>query len=58
MGAYTESYVYDNAGNLVTATHIGTDPSQPGWTLTYTYNEPSLIENTSSATLSFRRRAA
>ena len=50
MGTYTETYVYDNAGNFKTTKHTGTDPAHPGWTLTYTYNEPSLIENGSGAT--------
>ena len=45
MGTYTEIYVYDNTGNFITTKHAGTDPAQPGWMLTYTYNEASRIEN-------------
>jgi len=51
MGTYTESYVYDNAGNFTSTQHAGTDPVQRGWTANYTYVEPSLIENGSGATL-------
>ena len=44
MGRYLERYVYDSAGNFDTMKHLGTDPSNPGWTRSYVYNEPSLIE--------------
>jgi RHS repeat-associated protein len=44
MGTYTETYVYDCAGNFTTTKHTSTDPAHPGWTLTYTNKETSLIE--------------
>lgn len=44
MGTYIERYVYDAAGNLLEMQHRGSDPAHPGWTRTYTYNEPSRIE--------------
>lgn len=45
MGAYAEMYVYDDTGNLTTIKHTGTDPALPGWTRSYAYSEPSLIED-------------
>jgi RHS repeat-associated protein len=45
MGSYAEIYVYDAAGNHLNVKHIGSQPAQPGWTLTYTYDETSQIEN-------------
>jgi len=44
MGRYLERYIYDEVGNFLSMQHQGTDPSHPGWTRTYAYNEPSLIE--------------
>jgi RHS repeat-associated protein len=44
MGLYFESYFYDVAGNILAMQHRGTDPSNPGWTRSYAYLEPSLIE--------------
>jgi RHS repeat-associated protein len=44
LGTYKEQYVYDPIGNIEEIEHLGTDPSNPGWTLTYNYNENSLIE--------------
>ncbi len=44
MGRYLQQYVYDEVGNILEMIHQGTDPAHPGWTQTYTYNEPSLIE--------------
>jgi hypothetical protein len=44
MGTYTEQYVYDAAGNFQQYVHTGADPANPGWTRSYTYNEPSLLE--------------
>jgi RHS repeat-associated protein len=44
MGAYTESYVYDAASNLVEMRHRGTDPAHPGWKRAYTYGQRSLTE--------------
>ena len=43
MGTYCEQYVYDNAGNFLTLIHKGSDPANPGWSRSYTYNEPSLL---------------
>ena len=40
---YSEQYVYDNAGNFLTVIHKGNDPANPGWSRSYTYNEPSLL---------------
>jgi RHS repeat-associated protein len=44
MGTYSERYIYDTVGNILEMQHRGTDPANPGWTRTYSYNEPSLIE--------------
>jgi len=44
MGRYLERYVYDVVGNVDTMRHVGTNPASPGWTRTYSYGEPSLIE--------------
>ncbi|MEX2307778.1 MAG: SpvB/TcaC N-terminal domain-containing protein [Pirellulales bacterium] len=44
MGTYTERYVYDAVGNFISMQHRGDDPGHPGWTRTYAYNEPSLLE--------------
>jgi RHS repeat-associated protein len=44
MGTYIERYVYDVVGNILAMQHRGNDPSHPGWTRTYTYNEPSQLE--------------
>jgi len=44
MGLYTEQYVYDAVGNFLTFIHRGSNPANPGWTRTYTYNEASLLE--------------
>jgi RHS repeat-associated protein len=43
MGTYAESYGYDAVGNFQTFTHKGANPSNPGWTRSYAYNEASLI---------------
>jgi hypothetical protein len=45
MGTYTERYVYDAVGNFVEMQHLGSDPAHPGWTRSYEYSEPSLIES-------------
>ncbi|HRI39638.1 MAG TPA: RHS repeat-associated core domain-containing protein, partial [Nitrospira sp.] len=42
---YQERYVYDAVGNFLEMQHVGSDPAHPGWTRTYTYAEPSLIED-------------
>jgi RHS repeat-associated protein len=44
MATYTESYVYDPAGNILSMAHAGNDPRAPSWKRTYTYSEPSLLE--------------
>lgn len=44
MGTYIERYVYDAVGNFLQMQHRGTDPTNPGWTRSYTYNEASLLE--------------
>ncbi|KAL4767105.1 hypothetical protein BDW60DRAFT_200755 [Aspergillus nidulans var. acristatus] len=45
MGRYLERYKYDSAGNILSLRHIGTDPSSPGWTRFYNYNEPSQLQS-------------
>jgi RHS repeat-associated protein len=44
MGIYTEQYQYDPVGNFLKFIHRGTNPANPGWTRSYTYNEASLLE--------------
>jgi RHS repeat-associated protein len=51
MGTYLERYVYDAVGNFQEMQHRatnapkpGADPSNPGWTRTYSYKEASLLE--------------
>ena len=44
MSRYLERYVYDAVGNISEMIHRGSDLAHPGWTRTYTYDEPSLIE--------------
>jgi RHS repeat-associated protein len=44
MGTYTEQYQYDAVGNFQQFVHHGSIPSNPGWTRSYSYNEPSLLE--------------
>lgn len=44
MGTYTETYVYDKVGNIKAMKHRGSDPTHPGWTRTYAYNEASQLE--------------
>lgn len=50
MGTYVERYLYDAVGNFLNMQHQGSVPIQ-GWTRTYTYDEPSLIENGTGGTL-------
>ena len=45
MGTYLQQYTYDEAGNILSMGHQGTDPANPGWTRTYIYNEQSQLEN-------------
>jgi RHS repeat-associated protein len=44
MGTYSEQYQYDPVGNFLLFIHRGADPANPGWTRSYTYNGPSLLE--------------
>jgi RHS repeat-associated protein len=44
MGTYLERYRYDAADNITKMEHRGSDPSSPGWTRHYTYDEASLLE--------------
>lgn len=44
MGTYLESYVYDAVGNILSVQHRGADPTHPGWTRAYAYDEASLLE--------------
>ena len=44
MGTYVETFVYDAVGNFKTVKHDRTDLALSGWTRSYAYNEPSLIE--------------
>jgi RHS repeat-associated protein len=48
MGRYTETYVYDAAGNMLEMRHRGTDPAHPGWKRRFVYEEPGLIEDGSN----------
>jgi RHS repeat-associated protein len=40
VARYRERYAYDAVGNLEELTHRGTDPSHPGWTRLFHYEEP------------------
>lgn len=44
LGTYNEDYIYDPSGNIEEVNHTGTNPSNPGWTQSYSYDEDSLIE--------------
>ena len=44
MGTYLERYIYDAVGNIMAMRHRGCDPSHPGWTRKYAYEEASQIE--------------
>jgi RHS repeat-associated protein len=44
VGTYAEQYQYDGVGNFLKFIHQGANPSNPGWTRAYTYNEASLLE--------------
>jgi RHS repeat-associated protein len=44
MGTYQQSYLYDEVGNIQQMIHVGTDPSNPGWTRTHFCEEDSLLE--------------
>ncbi|KAA8892865.1 virulence plasmid 65kDa B protein-domain-containing protein [Sphaerosporella brunnea] len=46
---YTETYTYDEAGNILTMRHAASDDAAvSGWTRTYHYEEPSLLESAAS----------
>jgi RHS repeat-associated protein len=44
MARYCEKYIYDAVGNFLSMSHHRSCADSPGWTRTYEYNEPSLIE--------------
>ena len=44
IGSYVEEYDYDDAGNLITMTHRGSNPAHPGWSRTFVRDEASQIE--------------
>lgn len=44
VGLYNEQYRYDAVGNFLQVIHKGPNPSDPGWTRTYSYSEASLLE--------------
>ncbi|HEX8720434.1 MAG TPA: SpvB/TcaC N-terminal domain-containing protein [Pyrinomonadaceae bacterium] len=44
VGTYFEQYAYDAVGNVLSVRHRGGDPSHPGWTRAYEYDEPSQLE--------------
>lgn len=45
MGTFVEQYVYDAVGNFLKMLHRGSAPPQAGWTHSYAYDEPSLLED-------------
>ena len=49
-GHIPERYVYDAVGNFLEMQHHGSDPANPGWTRSYTYNEASQLEPARRAT--------
>ena len=44
MGRYVERYIYDAAGNFGEIRHRGNGPAGPGWTRSYAYEAPSLLD--------------
>ncbi len=44
MACYTERYVYDAVGNFLQMQHQGNNSRNNGWTRSYEYEEPSLLE--------------
>lgn len=50
MGSYVQHYRYDEVGNIAEMKHEGSDPANPGWTRTYVYDEPSLLDSGASGT--------
>jgi RHS repeat-associated protein len=49
MGTYVEMFDYDAVGNFKMVKHDRTDLMFSGWTRSYAYNEPSLIEPTKNS---------
>lgn len=45
MGSYIENFLYDPVGNIEQLQHIGSQPSNPGWTRNYSYQETSQLES-------------
>ena len=45
MGTYVEQYQYDPVGNFLKFIHQGSLPTNPGWTRSYSYDEPSQLES-------------
>ncbi len=43
-GTYTERYVYDAVGNILTMQHRGSDPAHSGWTRAYAHSETTQLE--------------
>lgn len=43
LGTYTERYLYDAVGNILSMQHRGDDPANPGWTRAFTYAEASSL---------------
>ncbi|KAH8588417.1 SpvB domain-containing protein, partial [Bisporella sp. PMI_857] len=46
LGNFAETYAYDAVDNILSMKHSSSDASKPGWTRTYSYNEPSQLEPT------------
>lgn len=44
MGTYVERYLYDVVGNILAMQHRGSAPLSSGWTRSYAYDQPSLLE--------------
>ena len=44
MGVYEEQYSYDAVGNFLNFIHSGSDPANPGWSRSYTYNQASQLD--------------
>lgn len=49
MGTYVETFDYDANGNFKTVKHNRTHLALPGWTRSYVYSEPSLLEPTKTS---------
>jgi hypothetical protein len=44
MGTYYEAYEHDSEGNILSLAHSLADQKVQGWTRTYMYTEPSLLQ--------------